>query len=47
MFGRELTLVFLFVASLSSIGTLFFLRRLAQNVYQGPAHSEKNALNTI
>ena len=41
MSGYELTLVFLVAASLSSIVTLFFLCRIAKNVYQARPNQKR------
>ena len=41
MFGHALGLVFLVAASLSSIVTLFFLRRIAKKVYQARPNQKR------
>jgi hypothetical protein len=41
MSGHEITLVFLVAMSLSSIATLFFLCRIAKNVYQAQAKQKR------
>jgi hypothetical protein len=41
MSGYKLTLVFLVAASLSSIVTLFFLCRIAKNVYQAQPNQKR------
>jgi hypothetical protein len=41
MFGHALSLVFLVAASLNSILTSFFLRRIAEKVYQARPNQKR------